>query len=48
MPVWFEKLAPHTTSRSDSFMSHEATGVPDATQDARPERVVGPTRGPWP
>ena len=28
MPVWFENDAPNTTSRSDSFMSQLATGVP--------------------
>ena len=28
MPVWFANDAPNTTSRSDSFMSHDATGVP--------------------
>ena len=28
MPVWLENDAPNTTSRSDSFISHDATGVP--------------------
>ena len=28
MPVWLENDAPKTTSRSDSFISHDATGVP--------------------
>ena len=28
MPVWFEKEAPTTISRSDSFISQLATGVP--------------------
>ena len=28
MPVWFENDAPNTTSRSLSFMSQLATGVP--------------------
>ena len=28
MPVWFENDAPTTTSRSDSFISQLATGVP--------------------
>ena len=28
MPVWFENDAPNTSSRSDSFISQLATGVP--------------------
>src|SRR4029453_4940650 len=28
MPVWLAKLAPNTTSTSDSFISQLATGVP--------------------
>lgn len=28
IPVWLEKLAPSTRRQSDSFMNHEAMGVP--------------------
>ena len=36
MPVWFEKLAPNTTSRSLSFMNQLATGVPDRPSTPHP------------
>ena len=40
MPVWFANDAPNTSSRSDSFMSHDATGVPLRPSTPHGERVV--------
>ncbi len=40
MPVWLENEAPTTISRSDSFISQLATGVPRAAEHAGAERVV--------
>ena len=39
MPVWFENDAPTTTSRSDSFISQLATGVPLRPSTPGAERV---------
>ena len=40
MPVWFENDAPNTSSRSDSFMSQMATGVPLRPSTPHAERMV--------
>ena len=40
MPVWFENDAPNTTSRSLSFMSQLATGVPLRPSTPGAERVA--------
>ena len=43
MPVWFEKEAPTTTSRSDSFISQLATGVPLRPRTPAPNGWVSGT-----
>ena len=43
MPVWFENDAPTTTSRSDSFISQLATGVPLRPSTPAPSGCVSGT-----
>ena len=44
MPVWFENDAPTTMSRSDSFISQLATGVPLRPRTPAPSGWVSGTR----